>query len=326
MIAAETVFGPVRSRRLGWSLGVDPLPFGLCTYDCVYCQLGRTRARSLGARMTWAPESILDEVDRALTRVGREALDWITIVGAGEPTLYAGLGPLIRGLKAMSGIRVAVISNGSLLHLAEVREALGPADAVLPSLDAADDPCFRAVNRPHPDLDLRQVLEGLVAFRGSYRGSLQVEVMLVDGVNDGDGALENLAAALHRVQPDEVHVGVPTRPPAEPWVRPPPEDRVQRAIARLGGQTAPLPARLSAKEPPCVASRALPEALAAIIRRHPMTVEELARTIGSAERGAVAHALGILERSGTAQRVHRFGLEFWTTSRARFEDAEGGRP
>jgi wyosine [tRNA(Phe)-imidazoG37] synthetase (radical SAM superfamily) len=309
----------VRSRRFGWSLGLDPLPFGLCTYDCVYCQLGRTRTRSLGARMKWAPEQILAEVEQALARVGSEALDWITIEGAGEPTLYGGLGLLIRDLKALGAARVAVVTNGSLLHLPEVRAALAPADAVLPSLDAADERTFRAINRPHPGLDLAAVIEGLVEFRRSFRGALLVEVMLVDGLNDSDRHLDRLATVLRRVQPDAVQVGVPTRPPAEPWVQPPLAERFEVATAHLSVKAPQVtPADVFGRPPPKSAVPRLPLALAAILRRHPMTVEEMVGLTPATDPVAVDRALAALEQVGKVQRVERFGQKFWVTGRARF--------
>ena len=214
------VFGPVPSRRLGRSLGIDPIPLKTCNWNCVYCQLGRT-APLTGGRGNYAPGGeIVEEVRQALEPHRSIEVDWLTFVGSGEPALHGSLGWMIRRVKALASTPVAVITNGSLLYRPEVREELSAADAVLPSLDAGTDSLYRAINRPHPAYTFDRLVDGLVEFRHGYTGKLWIEVMLVRDLNDSEAALQDLAAVLSRIEPDEVHISLPLRPPAESWVEP----------------------------------------------------------------------------------------------------------
>jgi wyosine [tRNA(Phe)-imidazoG37] synthetase (radical SAM superfamily) len=203
MVTVKHVYGPVPSRRLGQSLGVDPIPFKTCNWNCVYCQLGRTSPMTSQRRDYFPPDEIVAEVMAAAQAHKPGEIDWITFVGSGEPTLHASLGAMIRRLKTLTVLPIAVITNGSLLHLPEVRQELLAADAVLPTVDAGTDVLYRKINRPMPELNYERFVEGIVAFRNEYRGKLWVEVMLVQGLNDSEAALQDLAAVLKRIRPDE---------------------------------------------------------------------------------------------------------------------------
>ena len=216
------VFGPLPSRRLGQSLGIDPIPMKTCNWNCVYCQLGRSSAWRRNGGCTLRRRTFWRRLSKAIEKHGRDGIDWVTFVGSGEPTLHAGLGWMIDELKRRSPIPVAVLTNGSLLDLPEVRRDLRGADAVMPSLDAGTERLYRQINRAAKPFGLDRLVRGLEAFRAEYSGRLWIEVMLISGLNDGDEALRDLAAALHRIGPDEVHINLPVRPPAEPWVEPPP--------------------------------------------------------------------------------------------------------
>ncbi len=218
------VFGPVPSRRLGQSLGIDTIPLKTCNWNCVYCQLGRTMPLTNERREYVLDENILFEVERALRSRANGGIDWVTFVGSGEPTLHLYLGEIIRRVKTLTALPVAVITNGSLLYLPEVRQELSVADAILPTLDAGTAELYRKINRPHPQITFERLVDGLVAFRKEYRGKLWVEVMLVKGLNDTSQALEDIAKVLHRVKPDAVHINLPTRPPVETWVKPTDEE------------------------------------------------------------------------------------------------------
>ena len=319
------VFGPVRSRRLGISLGIDPLPFKRCSYDCVYCQLGRSRSRRMERTGYLDPSHLLVELREHLAALSPNELDWITVVGAGEPTLYQGLGELLRGIRELTETKLAVITNGSLLHRADVRAELAAADAVLPSLDAGDERIFQAINRPHPDLSFEQILEGLVAFRSEFSGQTWVEVMLVAGLNDGPEALGTLAAALARIEPDEVHVNVPTRPPAERWVQPPSAEAHHRAASNLGAT--PPQAQPPGPSPPMPrwVRLDLLESVVSIVGRHPMTARELAQTLNVPDEQVVEAWLGALHSERLVHPVCRFGRVFWTTSMAQHEGVQPHR-
>ncbi len=312
----SVVFGPVPSRRLGQSLGIDPIPPKTCNWNCVYCQLGRT-VPLVGERREYIPaEAILEEVRQVLARHGPQEIDWITFVGSGETTLHSRLGWLIRQVKALSPLPVAVITNGSLLWRPEVREELAAADAVLPTVDAGNAHLYRRINRPWPEPDFETFIAGLVAFRQMYRGRLWVEVMLVRGLNDGEEALREIAAVLERIQPDAVHINLPTRPPAEPWVQPPDPEGLMRATAILGARAQVVHPAEGAFD--LSAYQDVVAAILAVLARHPMREQELLQTLRRWAAEEARAALHALESSGQVQVVERYGQRFWTLATARY--------
>ncbi len=311
------VFGPVPSRRLGQSLGIDTIPLKTCNWNCVYCQLGRSEPL-IHQRREYVPrEAILTEVKCALAEHPPEAIDWVTFVGSGEPTLHSGIGWLIREVKNLTDKPVAVITNGSLLYLPEVREALAPADAVLPTLDAGNPDLYRKINRPWPELTFERLTSGLQAFRAMYAGKLWIEVMLVQGLNDSEAALRELAAVLQDIGPDQVHLLLPDRPPAEVWVKPADEEGVLRAIAILGDVAEIVHPRegafdLSGFDDPI-------DGIMAIITRHPMREDQIRRALAAwMPQDAIDSSLARLEASGRAQVVERYGVRFWSAAPAHY--------
>jgi len=308
------VYGPVPSRRLGQSLGIDPVPLKTCNWNCVYCQLGRSRPLVNERLDYFPPEDILAEVKESLAAHKPGEIDWVTFVGSGETTLHKSIGKLIRGVKALTHLPVAVITNGATLYLPEIREELSAADAVLPSLDAGSPQLYRKINRPHPEVTFERLLEGLVRFREGYQGKLWVEVMLVRDLNDSEAALNEIAAALERIQPDKVHVLQPTRPPVENWVQPPTEDGLLRACAILGDIASVVHPASGSFDLSGVES--LIDAVVGIITRHPMREQELVETLERWSPGDVAATLSKLEKSGRAQSVERYGVHFWSASPA----------
>ena len=316
----KRVFGPVPSRRLGQSLGIDPIPLKTCNWNCVYCQLGRTRPVVNDRRTFFKKEVILSQVKEALESHAPGEIDWITFVGSGETTLQKGLGEMINGIKELTDIPVAVITNGSLLYMPEVRQELIKADAVLPSLDAGNPALYRRINRPHPSLTFTRLVEGLTAFRKEYQGHYWVEVMLVRGMNDDEDSLREIACYLEKINPDEVHVIQPTRPPAETWVKPPDEAGLLRAHAILGEVAKIiLPAQgsfdLSGDED-------LVEAIVGIITRHPMKESELMDALSEWSTGDVRETLNQLVEKGKAQIVTREGIRFFSASEAYYANSK----
>jgi len=207
------IFGPVPSRRLGRSLGVDLVPFKTCSYDCIYCQLGRTTNKTIERRQ-WVPlNDVLAELRDKLTA----RCDYITLSGSGEPTLYSRLDELIAGIRSMTDIPVAVLTNGSLLWDPAVRAGLMNADLVIPSLDAGCESMFRAVNRPHDDISFDRMLEGLIEFRREFRGQYWLEVFLLAGHNAITAEVEKMADCVSLIKPDRVQLNTATRPPAEDY-------------------------------------------------------------------------------------------------------------
>ena len=317
------VYGPVPSRRLGQSLGIDTIPLKTCNWNCVYCQLGRTVPLTNERREYFPREEILCEVQEALTSHKPGEIDWVTFVGSGEPTLHANIGWLIRQVKKITDLPVAVITNGTLLYLPDMREELLPADAVLPSLDAGTAKLYRQINRPHPEITFERLLEGLTAFRRGYKGKLWIEVMLVQDVNDTEEALKAIAVALDQIKPEEVHINLPTRPPVEIWVKPPDEEGLMRASAILGDIAKVVhPAEgtfdLSSYDN-------VLEAIVGIITRHPIRQDELERTLSQWAPGQVEQSLAALEASGQAQLVERYGVRFWSAAPSHYPNVSQSR-
>ncbi len=310
------VFGPVPSRRLGQSLGIDPLPLKTCNWNCVYCQLGRSLPLTNQRREYFPRKEIIAEVEQALKAHAPGDIDWVTFVGSGETTLHASLGWLIRQVKALTHLPVAVITNGSLLYQPEMRVELSPADAVLPSLDAGNARLYRKINRPHPEMHFKRLTEGMVAFRKEYQGKLWVEVMLVRGVNDTEDALREIAAALKTIHPDEVHILQPDRPPVEPWVQPPDEEGLLRARAILGDIARVIHPASGSFD--LSGAGSLVDAVVGIITRHPMRESELIATLQHYSPGEVFATLEELKISGKAQVVERLGIRFWSASPAHY--------
>jgi wyosine [tRNA(Phe)-imidazoG37] synthetase (radical SAM superfamily) len=234
----QIAFGPVPSRRLGRSLGINNVPPKHCTYACVYCQLGRTPYMHVDRRAFYPVDRISEAVRQrlqALEQDSQRAPDYATFVPDGETTLDANLSEAIATVKAL-GVPTAVITNGSLLDDPDVRDALRQADWVSIKVDAADDAVWRAVDRPHGKLSLDAIREGARAFAASYSGILATETMLVRGVNDEAQEIEAIADWLAVLQPAIAYVAIPTRPPAESWVNPPKEEALHAAYQILASR------------------------------------------------------------------------------------------
>ena len=298
------VFGPVPSRRLGRSLGVDLVPFKTCTYDCIYCQLGRTTCQTV-ERKEWVPlNDVVHELKMRLT----SRPDYITLSGSGEPTLYSRLDELIDAIQIMTDIPVAVLTNGSLLWRPEVRAQLANADVVIPSLDAGDEVRFRAINRPHPQISFDRMVDGLVEFRREFRGRYWLEVFLLDGYTAIRAEVEKLAEWAERIQPDKVQLNTCVRPPAEEFAVAVSRERLQR-LAKLFTP----PAEVIAECPSPPMATGLPPSAQAIIqllRRRPCTLEDVARGLAM-KTGETVKLLATLEAQGRVRCSRHDALLFY---------------
>lgn len=263
------IYGPVPSRRLGLSLGISPIPKKTCNYSCIYCQLGRTDRMTNTRQMFFPVSSIMAEFDDILKQ--HLKFDVVTIVGEGEPVLYAGLGDLILEIKTRTDKPVAVITNGSLLFDQRVQLEISKADIILPTLDAYDEASFRRINRPHRSLHFEEVLGGLKEFSKKYQGQLWIEIMLLKGINDDDTTLPKYADILKQIRYSKVYLNTPVRPPAEAYVLAIEPERMQSAARILGA----IPIDVLHSQGFHSEIKDDYAAILSIIKRHPMNQHEI---------------------------------------------------
>jgi wyosine [tRNA(Phe)-imidazoG37] synthetase (radical SAM superfamily) len=230
------IYGPVKSRRLGSSLGVTLTPHKTCCFNCVYCQLGKTTVNTLERQEFFKVEDIIAELKNFLAAADLKAepINYITLSGSGEPTLYSKIGEVIQNIKKITNIPVAVITNGSLLSREEVRRELLAAEVIMPTLNAVTPDAFAKICRPHADLNLENIINGLIALRREYQGRLYLEIMLVKDVNDRIKDIEKLKEAVDLINPDKIYLVLPERSTCEDWVKPP-EIRTLNKIKEILG-------------------------------------------------------------------------------------------
>ncbi|NPU85195.1 MAG: radical SAM protein [Syntrophaceae bacterium] len=276
--AFQYVYGPVPSRRLGRSLGVDLVPFKTCTYDCVYCQLGRTTNRTL-VRDAYVPvDAVLAELERKLA--GGDVPDCITLAGSGEPTLHSGIGRVIARIRERTDVPVAVLTNGSLLWMKDVQDDLMQAELVIPSLDAGDDRLFQTVNRPHEELSFERVMDGMAEFVRRFPGETWLEILLLAGVTGMPAEVRKIADLAARIGPARIQLNTVSRPPADEFafplsdgqmqalrgLFPEPVDVLCDRTAGNGNDASPVPVEDSD--------------ILALLRRRPCTSGEVATGLG----------------------------------------------
>lgn len=268
------LFGPVPSRRLGRSLGIDVTPFKTCSFDCVFCQCGCTTKLN-DQRAEFVPlEKVCAEIEAWLKEDGRA--DVITFAGSGEPTLYSRLGELIDFIKAHTEIPVMVLSNGTLLHRIAVRDELCRADRVKVSLSAWDEASFQQINRPAPGLCFAQLLAGEREFRKEFLGELWMEVFLMEGINAEQAQVEQIASFAREIRPDRIHLNTAVRPPAEADIRPVSKEKLE-SLCGLFSPRAEVIASFAASG---TGGELQAESMFALLRRHPATAAQLAQNFG----------------------------------------------
>jgi wyosine [tRNA(Phe)-imidazoG37] synthetase (radical SAM superfamily) len=268
------LYGPVPSRRLGRSLGLDLVPLKTCTYDCIYCQLGRTTNKTTERKEYVPIEEILVELERRLA--SGPVPDYVSLAGSGEPTLNSRIGELIARIKKLTDIPVAVLTNGSLLWMRQVQDALMEADLVLPSLDAGDERLFRHVNRPHRDIHFEQMIEGLITFRERFQKPLWLEVFLLAGVTGIAAEVRKIAAIADRIHPDKVQLNTVARPPAEAFASRVSEARLKSLAPLFSGETEVVPERGAERGRSLAPNSMNDEDLLALLSRRPCTAQDIA--------------------------------------------------
>ena len=285
------VFGPVPSRRLGFSLGVDLVPFKTCTLDCIYCQLGRTTRKTLLRRSYMAPERIMADLKEALSQGQR--VDYITLSGSGEPTLHSQIGRIIEQIKEITDIPVAILTNGTLFTIKRLREELARADLAIPSLDAASQDIFERVNRPHPALHIEKIIQGLRAFREGFTGQIWLEVMLVKGINEGAEAIESLREVIPELCCDKIQLNTVIRPPSENYARPLDLEGMLK-VKELLGPKCEIMSRFSRRAQKAYRED-LEQRILDLVARRPVSIRDISSTLGMHENEVIKYVETLTE-------------------------------
>ncbi len=303
----EHLYGPVPSRRLGRSLGVDLVPYKTCSFDCIYCQLGRTTNKTVERQPYVDPAAILDELGQWLKQDGQA--DYITFSGLGEPTLNSGLAEMVTAAGEMTDIPIAILTNGSLLWQPEVRAACHAADLLVPSLDAGTPRAFARVNRPESSLDIAQIVEGLCQAQQECAADMWLEVMLVAGYNDSDEELAALHEAIDEIKPESVQINTVVRPPVEQYARAVSGETLQQAEQALGPR-AQIIAPLDAQSVMAEDRQRSEQEVMALLQRRPCTLQDIAAGLGMHPNEAVKYVDALLSRDEITS-VERAGQTFY---------------
>jgi wyosine [tRNA(Phe)-imidazoG37] synthetase (radical SAM superfamily) len=289
------LYGPVTSRRLGLSLGVDIIPFKICTLDCVYCQLGYV-----------SPELVLAELRETLAR-GLKA-DFITIGGSGEPTLNSRLGELIDGIKKITDIPVALLTNATLFYRPDVRAECAKADVVLPSLDAGDEHTFDQINHPHEDIVIENLISGLSVFRNEFAGKIWLEVFFIEGINTDARQIAKIKDAVEQIRPDKVQLNTAVRPTAQTGIKRLNPEKLQ-AIAKQLGQKCEVAADFSPGR--CgkhIESKA--ESVLSMLKRRPCSLNDICSGLGIHSDEALKY-IKHFQQQGVVNSNERDGIVFF---------------
>lgn len=301
------LFGPVPSRRLGRSLGIDIISPKSCSFDCIYCELGPTTNKTITRQRFVDPGDVLKEVHEYLRH--NPQIDYVTFSGSGEPTLSTDIGLLIREIKLQHHTYpIAVLTNSSLLGRPDVQEDLRQADVVIASLDAATEDVFERINQPHPAVLLQNIIDGLIAFREQFSGQLWLEILFCKDINDSPEHVKALAGIVARIQPHKVQLGTVFRPPALPSVMPVSSEFLQQIAPQFG----PNAEVVASFRPATI--QALPEearqGILNMLRRRPCSVNDTAQALGLS-RDEVGQWMDVLESEGAVDRVYFSGEVYY---------------
>lgn len=288
------IFGPVPSRRLGFSLGIDTVPYKTCSLDCIYCQLGKTTNKTIERKEYISCEDILPEIEEILLKQ-KERIDYITFSGSGEPTLNSGIKTMINSIKKLTSIPIAIITNGTLLFQPETREELMEADLVIPSLDAVSEEVFRKVNRPHHSLRIDKIIDGLSDFSQEFKGKIWLEIMIVKGINDSPQEIKRMAEAIEKIKLDKIQLNTVVRPPAEEFAQPVNLENLKK-IKRILGEKCEVIAGFKRPNQEFY-NKDIEKGILTMVKRRPVTLLDISRSLGIHQNEAIKY-LNILEKEG----------------------------
>jgi wyosine [tRNA(Phe)-imidazoG37] synthetase (radical SAM superfamily) len=303
----QYLYGPVPSRRLGRSLGIDLVPRKICTYDCIYCQIGKTTKKTLLRKEYVPEEEVLEEV-KTFLQEGNSSIDYHSLGGSGEPTLHSEIRSIIKHIKGITAIPVAVITNGSLIYEREVREDLLQADVILPSLDAVSPAIFKKINRPHPKLLVEKVIEGMVEFRKIYKGEIWLEILFCKGVNDRSGELKKMKEAVERIKPDLIHLNTVVRPPSVDWARPLSRKELEDIRAFLG-EKASIISEFD-RHLTYISEEDVQEGILRILKRRPLSLLDLSKWMGIPKRELQEQITSLSQEGKIKSRSHRDSIYY----------------
>jgi wyosine [tRNA(Phe)-imidazoG37] synthetase (radical SAM superfamily) len=314
------LYGPVPSRRLGLSCGIDIVPLKVCTLDCIYCQLGTT-ARTTIERKEYLPvEPVLAELKEALAE-GLEA-NYITLAGSGEPTLNSRLGELIDGIKKLTDIPIAILTNGTLLYRKDVRADCVKADVVMPSLDAGDEQTFQKINRPNGIISIEKLISGLCAFRKEFSGQIWLEVFFIEGINTNAEHIAKIKKTIEMIDPDKVHLNTVVRPAAVPNIKKLNAEKLQEIAHRLGPKcevVADLPATHCCQYKSSISedtsgsksvASGKAETLLSMLKRRPCSLNDICTSLGVTQDEAQKH-ISDFQHVGLIQSEEIDGIVFY---------------
>jgi wyosine [tRNA(Phe)-imidazoG37] synthetase (radical SAM superfamily) len=303
------LFGPVNSRRLGVSLGVDLAPRKVCSLDCVYCEVGATTLLTMERKEYVSFEKITNELKAYMAE--NPEPDYITLTGSGEPTLNSRFGDVLNFVKsAYPNIKLAVLTNGTLMHLSEVRKELMPADLVMPSLDAVTEEGFKKIDKPESSIDMQQYIQGMVDFGKQYTGAYHLEVLFLKGYNDNDKEIEALKHAIQRINPQRVQLNTLDRPGVLEDIEPLSYAELEQIASLLDFPNIDIIARTESKSTPSVQTKNAKENILELIKRRPCSLEDIQSAMGL-NKALIEASLEILLTEGRVEANKQNGINFF---------------
>lgn len=269
------IFGPVPSRRLGLSLGVDLIPHKTCTFDCLYCEVGRTTNKTITGSPLAPVDEILKQLDKRLTECTPHV---ITLAGSGEPTLHSEIDRIISGIRELTDTRIVILTNGSLFWDDAVRKRVKGANLIMPTLSSAVSSTFQTIHRPHGNLTLDRIVGGLKRLRMDFDGLIYLEVILLSGINDTDEEVRALKPLIQEIQPDKIQLNTVVRPPADSCAKALEGKRLEE-IKLFLGERAEIVVDIGA-EKGTVAPDTKGKGLLEMVRRRPLRAKDMASSLG----------------------------------------------
>ncbi len=306
------IFGPVPSRRLGISLGIDVIPFKTCTLNCLYCECGKTTIQTISRKSFFPPEELIPELQKTLDKI--KHIDYITFSGSGEPTLNSDLGNILKRVKEITNIPIAVITNSTLIWDNNVSNALLESDVVLPSLDSVTQDIFEKINKPVPGLKIDKIIEGLKRFSKTFQGKLWVEIFFASGLNDGEKELERMQSVLEEINPQKIQLNSLDRPPAFSGTGQVKMKKLEQIKNRWSNMSVEIIKRTESRSEIPFFSSGLETDIIDTIERRPLTINDL-EVLTQKSESEIRKYIDILEKEKRVRSVVIEDKIFYTPER-----------